>query len=366
MASLVETLAQAASLDHAVQRANRAREKFENRKPTREAIENFNSLVKIGIVAALPIEFEAVTFALSAPSKNRKIVVQRIALENPVNLPFRQTAFLFTPSSDILPENLFQPFVVVAMQATKMGNNSSAVAATYLLSQYSSIDDIIMTGIAGGIHGYSNINPNRTKVHLGDVVISNRPIVQYDHITQTVSDSKLRYLPNSVSPRFAAATAPFSIDQSRPDPAVQHFLHESCRALGDAWRRPSPRKDKPRIYERDEQGELIATIPRKSPRSKALKGHPQIHLDGIGSANILLKDPFRRDQIAEELGVRAIEMEGSGVSDAAWHFTCGYGVIRSVCDYCDVDKNDDWQKYSSVAAAAVTRTVIEQMMCQLI
>ena len=55
----------------------------------------------------------------------------------------------------------------------------------------------------------------------------------------------------------------------------------------------------------------------------------------IASANILLKDPHHRDALREQFGVKAVEMEGSGIADATWVGDTGYLVVREICDYCD-------------------------------
>jgi len=47
--------------------------------------------------------------------------------------------------------------------------------------------------------------------------------------------------------------------------------------------------------------------------------------------------------LREQFGTRAVEMEGSGVADATWSHGVGYLVVRGVCDYCDANKNDQWQ-----------------------
>jgi nucleoside phosphorylase len=86
---------------------------------------------------------------------------------------------------------------------------------------------------------------------------------------------------------------------------------------------------------------------------------PRIHRGLIGSANVLLKDAQYRDELRDRLGVRAIEMEGSGVADGAWLDGVGYLVIRGICDYCDGNKNDLWQGYAALAAAAYARAVLE-------
>ena len=54
-------------------------------------------------------------------------------------------------------------------------------------------------------------------------------------------------------------------------------------------------------------------------------------------------------------------MEGSGTADAAWSSGRDYLVIRGICDYCDTHKNDDWQHYAALVAAAYARALIENL-----
>ncbi len=53
--------------------------------------------------------------------------------------------------------------------------------------------------------------------------------------------------------------------------------------------------------------------------------------------------------------------EASGIADATWNHEVGYLVVRGICDYCDSHKNDEWQQYAAVVAAAYTRALIESM-----
>jgi hypothetical protein len=81
---------------------------------------------------------------------------------------------------------------------------------------------------------------------------------------------------------------------------------------------------------------------------------------GIRSANVLLKDAAKRDALRDTFKVKAVEMEASGVADAAWEHTVGYLVVRGICDHCDAHKDDAWQMYAAVVAAAYARAVLEQ------
>jgi len=69
----------------------------------------------------------------------------------------------------------------------------------------------------------------------------------------------------------------------------------------------------------------------------------------------------RRAEIPDKWDVRAIEMEGSGFQNAAWMLGKDVMVIRGICDYCDAYKNDDWQPYASMVAAAYARVMIETL-----
>jgi len=89
---------------------------------------------------------------------------------------------------------------------------------------------------------------------------------------------------------------------------------------------------------------------------------PKLHYGLIGSSNLLLKEPRLRDRLRDEYKVRAIEMEGSGIATATWvSGNAGYLLIRGICDYCDSHKNDMWQGYAAVVAAAYARALIESI-----
>jgi nucleoside phosphorylase len=103
---------------------------------------------------------------------------------------------------------------------------------------------------------------------------------------------------------------------------------------------------------------MVLTHPEDAERRT---GQPRVFLGPIASANTLLKDPVRRDALREQLGAKAVEMEGSGVQDATWSHGVGYLVVRGICDYCDSNKNDLWQRFAAVVAAAYVRAVLEAM-----
>jgi len=54
-------------------------------------------------------------------------------------------------------------------------------------------------------------------------------------------------------------------------------------------------------------------------------------------------------------------MEAAGVADAVSHAESFFFVVRGTCDYCNEDKNDDWQFYAAAAAAAYARALVEEV-----
>jgi hypothetical protein len=91
------------------------------------------------------------------------------------------------------------------------------------------------------------------------------------------------------------------------------------------------------------------------------EGQPRVFFGLISSSNTLLKDPVKRDDLKVRFGAKAIEMETAGLADAAWLLGIGYLGVRGICDYCDANKNDEWQRYAAVAAAAYVRALLESI-----
>lgn len=84
---------------------------------------------------------------------------------------------------------------------------------------------------------------------------------------------------------------------------------------------------------------------------------PEIEPGVIASGDKVIKDAAERDKIAAaNRKIRAIEMEGYGVLNAAWqHFNqVRCLVIRALCDYADAAKNDQWHAYAAAVAAGYT------------
>lgn len=237
-----------------------------------------------------------------------------------------------------------------------MGIVGAAITATHALRSFpQDINQIVMVGIAGGC-------PNRLKaeehVRLGDVVVANeKGVVQYDFIKRTIDGDEHRADPQRPSKEMLDAAQTLEIRRLSGGVAPwKPWVEKGIKAL-PGFRRPRPSTDV--LYE----GKTIVTHPRDSSRRS---GSPRIHRGAIGSANILLKEPKQRDKVRDRWGVRAIEMEGSGVMDAGWAMNKDVMVVRGICDYCDSHKNKVWQNYAALVAAAYARCIVEALPQQVL
>ncbi|KAK1468711.1 hypothetical protein CMEL01_00478 [Colletotrichum melonis] len=90
-------------------------------------------------------------------------------------------------------------------------------------------------------------------------------------------------------------------------------------------------------------------------RDDRIDTDPEIHYGIIASGNSVVKDSISRDQILQQLetGCLCFEMEAAGLMN---DFPCL--VIRGICDYADSHKNDRWQNYAAIVAAAYAKELL--------
>lgn len=291
----------------------------------------------IGIITALPKEYAAVAVVLESTK--------------PIDLPGhgagRRYLYGEIPSSN----SSKHPLVLALL--SDMGNNSASSRATLLFEHFPSVQLVIMVGIAGGVPQPS---VPAKHVRLGDIVVSDRNgVVQYDFGKEELVEGVVQ-----ITPRFPP----------RPPSArlLESFrLLEAGELLGERpWIKCIERALEHFPFGRPQiETDILAssvdpdvTIPHPADPMR-VPGTPRVFSGPIASANNLLKNPVKRDQLKAKYGVVAVEMEGSGIADAAWNAEIGYFVIRGISDYCDKNKGDDWQDYAAVAAAAYLRAVLE-------
>jgi nucleoside phosphorylase len=287
----------------------------------------------IGIVTALPKELAAV----------REILTDQI----PDNVRKPDGLHQYVHGT-IVARGGGEHKVVLALGGK--GNNYAAISATNLLRDFPTVEEVFMVGIAAGVP-----NPSRPADHvrLGDIVIADgMGVIQYDNVK--VKTNSVQY---SAAPRPPSADwirlADSEIVSMADPPPYWGYLD---KMLADR-KISRPRADLLNDSPWGKKGSRIRH-PQDDTRPKK---RPKIHQGPIGSGNTVLKKASVRNALRERFSLRAVEMEGSGIADAAWTQGKGYMVVRGICDYANDLKADEWQEYAACAAAAFTRQLIEAM-----
>jgi nucleoside phosphorylase len=292
---------------------------------------NAKSHPTLGIVTALGIEFLAMETLLdSAESIHLKGIGKSILGE--------------IRSSEGGVHN------VVLIEAG-IGNNMSAIQSEKLRNLFPSIETFVMVGIAGACPNHLKVEDH---VRLGDIVaVGSNGIIQYDFLKKVGNESQHRNPPRPPSSSFLRSVLTLKREEETNLFPWNSLIEQAINRLGKKWDRPGLSKD----ILHDTLGNKV-----KHPKDELRQnGKPRAFIGTIASGNTLLKDPVLRDELRDKFGAKAVEMEASGLADASWLAEVNYYAVRGTCDYCDQHKNDLWQKYAAVVAAAYTKSIISSM-----
>ncbi|KAF4923619.1 Vegetative incompatibility protein HET-E-1 [Colletotrichum fructicola] len=277
--------------------------------------------------------------------------------------------------------------VIASLGAGSYGLVSAATTATCMATSLPHLRIGLMVGIGAGVPSFEN------DVRLGDVVVSQprdgySGVVQYDlgkmrenghfqrvgalapppdvllkvlnklKAEQRLKGSKLPQILSQAIQKYPTLAKPkgkdpaFVYQGSENDRLFEsttlHISGErSSRNLSGGTKR---RKigDSKSCAHCDAEGEI--------ERENRPSEDPEIHYGTIASGNLVIKDGAFRDQMTQQLGsdVLCYEMEAAALMN---NFPCL--VIRGICDYADTHKNDRWQNYAAIVAAAYTRELLE-------
>ena len=255
--------------------------------------------------------------------------------------------------------------VVIACLPNQSGTAMAATVATQMLRSFPSIKFGLMVGIGGGIPSA------KADIRLGDVVVS-RPddafggVVQYD-LGKKLHGGRFQRTGSLNKPPTVLLSA-LNMIQSKHErrrPKLGTFCSETLQRIPDMredYDRPKQEDnlylpdyehdDRNHGYDNCEKCDLSKLQPRPQHRSSPTE--PRIHYGTIASGNMIIKDGVSRDKLSKELnGVLSVEIEAAGLMD---HFPCL--VIRGISDYADSHKNDCWQKYAAMTAAAYAKELL--------
>lgn len=233
---------------------------------------------------------------------------------------------------------------VVLVQIPRMGNPAAASASTNLMRSFPSVRDVVMCGIAGGLPDCTR--PDRD-IRLGDVVVSDRRgVVDLDSVA---------YRPGGISEDRSLLPPP-SARLTRGLNRISQLYTRGERPIDSVLAMLTEKND---IFRKPESDDVL-TGPGGAPTERAIRPQagPKLFRGVVASSQALLKDPVRRDQIRDSVGVFAAEMEGGGVAESTWAADGrGFIAVRGISDYCD-NAPKDWHSYASATAAAATYILI--------
>ncbi|KAF5571017.1 purine uridine phosphorylase [Fusarium phyllophilum] len=253
----------------------------------------------------------------------------------------------------------------LTLPSGQYGTTSAASVARDMVRSFPNIRIGLMVGIGGGV-------PTKHDVRLGDVVFSspNRRdggVIQYDYGKAIQGQGllikgSLNQPPTSILTAMAKLRAIQTRRGHNLQKTVRSVLAKNERLVNE-YQRPPLETDK--LYKSDfvhvipsETCSLACdetkVIPR-SPRSSKKDSH-KVHYGLIASGNQVMKDAIVRDKLALHEEVLCFEMEAAGLNN---HFPCV--VIRGICDYSDSNKNDAWQGFAAMMAAAYAKELLLQI-----
>lgn len=267
--------------------------------------------------------------------------------------------------------------VIASLSAGRYGSTSAADTARWLASSFPQIRIGLLVGIGAGIARHKE-EGTRKDIRLGDVIVSQPDgrsggVIQHDMIKDSAGgELERRFHLNSPPQVLLSAIQKLKAFHMRKPSKMRTFISKATS--------PPPHQEEPELqlqfnYQGVENDRLFRScyqhVPclelntktctkcdpeEQIPRDPRKNTNPRIHYGTIASGNRLIKDGLRRDEIYHELcdkNVMCFEMEASGLMN---NFPCL--VIRGVSDYADSHKNDIWQPYAALTAAAYAKELL--------
>lgn len=262
--------------------------------------------------------------------------------------------------------------VISVLPAGEYGTNAAAVAATNMARSFPNVRIGLLVGIGGGAPREGH------DIRLGDIVVSvgksgHGGVYQYD-LGKTMQNQAFHPTGHLDQPPRVLRTA---IQEVRTRFEMRgHQLQQRLEEVFTQYPRLRAKYQRPLSKDRLFLSSVVHPSGNKQPcditcvsrgilsswrqsmmveRSErpADLEDPVIHYGNIASANQVMKDATIRDRIANEQDVLCFEMEAAGLMNT---FPCL--VIRGICDYSDSHKNDEWQEYAAIVAAAYAKDLL--------
>ncbi|KAJ5613701.1 hypothetical protein N7528_007355 [Penicillium herquei] len=255
---------------------------------------------------------------------------------------------------------------VIIGRATRPGMASINNTATNMTRSFSNVRFILMVGIAGGAPEPEDDGPQG--IFLGDVVVNRAKgdhagIVEYGNGIRNDGELEPRSHLNKTPEHLIRAINNLESKHRRRQGHMKRYLNEAMDRLGqlgisgihfpgrdkdllfNSDYKHQPRNKKIQTCENCNQGQVVQRVRQDND--------PRVHYGVIASGESLIRDAAFRDNWQKSHDVLCFEMEGASLMNA---FGCL--VIRGISDYSDSHKNDLWQPYAALTAAAYAKDLL--------
>lgn len=248
--------------------------------------------------------------------------------------------------------------VIACLPAGITSKVSAAIVATQIRFTFQAIKVGLMVGIGGGVPSELN------DIRLGDVVVSqpgndNGGVIQYDFGKTVAKGEFIKTGITNKPPRMvlsALATSQATHKEegnqlssiiaaaTTPRLAQENFVYqgeEHDQLFCPDYDHP----DSETTCSKCDHGHLQRRTSREN-------GDVRLFYGTVASGDQVMKHGLTRDKYAKKYGVLCYEMEAAGLDD----FPCLF--IRGISDYADSHKNDRWQEYAALTAAAYAKDLL--------
>jgi nucleoside phosphorylase len=292
-------------------------------------------LPTIGIVTAIPEEYAAMSALLDRPAER--------------DIPGDPATYVL---ASVPSKSAARSHRVALTQLGATATDAAADGCTHMLRSFPSIAAVLMVGIAAGMP-----NPGQPTRHvrLGDIVVGTRDFIDYGHSRRVADGEQQRRQFPQPSPRFVRCADMLKAGELGGQRPWEHWIGPGRPA--NLVRYTRPRTD----VLRDSDGNVVPHPSRRLSEHQA-NGMPKVHYGSIGSADISLRDPATRDELAARYGFLAVEMEGAGIGRSSFQNGKEWFVVRGISDYGDGHSSDGWRRYASLTAAAYVRALLAKCL----
>ncbi|KAK6331278.1 hypothetical protein TWF730_004365 [Orbilia blumenaviensis] len=259
---------------------------------------------------------------------------------------------------------------VVIARPAEYGTNSAANTSANMVRTFQNLRFVLMVGIGGGAPGPPVSEDSQEEdIRLGDVVVgfpkdSHSGVLQYDMgKLETCRQFTIRSHLNKPPKALLTAVGTLQSQHDFEEGEMVQYLQQAIQRMQKmkklrAYRFPG--RDKDQLFKADyhhpdenTKGCSACDENQKETRIDRDTDNPVVHYGLIASGNAVMKSAQQRDQLRDKEKVVCFEMEAAGLMN---NFPCL--VIRGICDYSDDHKNDLWQPYAALAAAAYAKDLL--------